>query len=342
MSRRGQVLLVLGLLAAGGVAVWALDPQARLGLGAERNGPLTLYGNVDIRQVELGFRVPGRIETVAFEEGDRVAPHDLLARLDARPYEDDLRLAAAEVARAEAELAKLEAGTRPAEIEQARALVAEREASLANAQRLYERRARLVGSGAVSRQEYDDALALLDEARARKVSAERALDLALEGFRSEEIAAARATVEAARARLASAETALADAEIHAPAGGVILSRVREPGAIVAQGETVLTLSLERPVWVRAYVPGPALGLVHPGQAAEVVTDTRPERPYHGQIGFISPVAEFTPKTVETPELRADLVYRLRVVVEDADVGLRQGMPVTVRLPDARPVADAGG
>jgi HlyD family secretion protein len=341
MSRRKRFVIVLGLLAAGGIAAWALDLQARLGLGAEREGPLTLYGNVDIRQVELGFRVGGRLASVIFEEGDAVVAGDLLAALDPRPYRDDVRLATAEVARAAAELAKMEAGTRPAEIEQARALVAEREAALVAAERAYDRRSQLMDTGVVSRQAYDDALALLDEARARKVSAERALDLALEGFRSEEIAAARAAHEAARARLAAVETALADAQLHAPAAGVILSRVREPGAIVAPGETVLTLSLERPVWVRAYVPGPELGLIHPGQAAEVITDTRPDRPYHGQIGFISPTAEFTPKTVETPELRSDLVYRLRVVVEDADPGLRQGMPVTVRIPDARPSA-AGG
>jgi HlyD family secretion protein len=112
----------------------------------------------------------------------------------------------------------------------------------------------------------------------------------------------------------------------------VLSRVREPGAIVAPGETAYTLSLDRPVWVRAYVQEPELGLIRPGQDVQVLTDTRPERPYHGQIGFISPVAEFTPKSVETPELRTDLVYRLRVVIEDADPGLRQGMPVTVRIP----------
>jgi HlyD family secretion protein len=84
------------------------------------------------------------------------------------------------------------------------------------------------------------------------------------------------------------------------------------------------------------VPEPELGLIHPGQPALVVTDSRPDRPYEGQIGFISPVAEFTPKSVETPELRTDLVYRLRVVVDDPDPGLRQGMPVTVRIPGARP------
>ena len=336
MTNRVKVLLVALLLAAAGaVAFFTLDLDARLGLAARPEEPLELYGNVDIRQVELGFRVRGRIEAMRHEEGDPVAAGDLLATLDRGPYEDSLRLAEAEVARERANVRMMEAGTRPGEIEQARAVVAERRAELENARRQFERQQQLLERGVASREAYDDARARLDETEARLVSAERALDLALEGFRSEEKAAARAALEAAEARLAMAATELEDTELHAPAAGTILSRVREPGAIVAPGETVYTLSLERPVWVRAYVPEPALGLIHPGQEALVLTDTRPDRPYRGQIGFISPVAEFTPKSVETPELRTDLVYRLRVVVEDADEGLRQGMPVTVRLPDAR-------
>jgi HlyD family secretion protein len=341
MKRRLRVMLaVLVLGGAGAAAFLALDLQARLGFAREEETALTLYGNVDIRQVDLGFRVSGRLTEMRFEEGDPVAAGDLLATLDRKPYEDDLRLAVAEVAAERANVEKMQAGTRPAEIEQARALVAEREASLINAERQFQRHQELVEGGAVSRQAFEDTRALLDEARARLISAQRALDLALEGFRSEDKAAAQAALDAAIARQAAAETALADTELRAPAAGVILARVREPGAIVAAGPAVYTLSLERPVWVRAYVPEPDLGLIHPGQAALVVTDSRPDRPYHGQIGFISPVAEFTPKSVETPELRTDLVYRLRIVVDAPDPGLRQGMPVTVRIPGAR--ADGEG
>jgi HlyD family secretion protein len=341
MRRRLRImLLVLVLGGAGAAAFVALDLQTKLGFAREEDTALTLYGNVDIRQVDLGFRVSGRLTEMRFEEGDPVQAGDLLATLDRKPYEDDLRLAVAEVAAERANVEKMQAGTRPAEIEQARALVAEREASLVNAERQFERHEELVEGGAVSRQAYEDARALLDEARARLTSAQRALDLALEGFRSEDKATAKAALDAAIARQAAAETALGDTELRAPAAGVILARVREPGAIVAAGAAVYTLSLERPVWVRAYVPEPELGLIHPGQAALVVTDSRPDRPYDGRIGFISPVAEFTPKSVETPELRTDLVYRLRVVVDDPDPGLRQGMPVTVRIPGAR--ADGEG
>ena len=326
---------VLALAAAGAAAFVALDLQAKLGLGREDDDALVLYGNVDIRQVELGFRVSGRIAGMPFEEGDVVQEDQLLATLDRRPYEDDVRLAAADVAVERANVDKLETGTRLAEIEQARALVAERQASLVYAEQQFERHEQLVETGAVSRQAHDDTIAALDEARARLNSSQKELDLALEGFRSEDRAAGQAQLEVALARRAVAETALADTELLAPASGTILSRVREPGAIVAEGETVYTLSLDRPVWVRAYVPEPDLGLIHPGQTALVTTDSRPDQPYTAQIGFISPVAEFTPKSVETTELRTDLVYRLRIIIKDVDRGLRQGMPVTVRIPGAR-------
>lgn len=336
MTTRIRILAATLVLAgAATAAIFAFDLEDRLGFTRERDSALQLYGNVDIRQVELGFRVSGRIQEMRFEEGDPVAEGDLMARLDQQPYENDLHLAAAEVAGERANLQLLETGTRPEEIAQARALVAERQAALANAKQQFERQQQLVRSAAASRQAFDSARALLDEAEARLVSAQKALDLALEGFRSEEKAAARAALDAAQARQAMAETELQDTELQAPAAGTILSRVRERGAIVAPGDTVYALSLDRPVWVRAYAPEPELGLIHPGQDVLVLTDTRPDRPYRGQIGFISPVAEFTPKSVETPELRTDLVYRLRVVVLDADPGLRQGMPVTVRIPDAR-------
>jgi len=130
---------------------------------------------------------------------------------------------------------------------------------------------------------------------------------------------------------AAAKIQLADTELHAPSNGVILTRAQEVGAIVQAGATVLTLSLQTPVWVRAYVDEPHLGDVHPGAKVEVFTDSKPDQPYHGQVGYISPRSEFTPKSVETEELRTSLVYRLRVVVSDPDASLRQGMPVTVKL-----------
>lgn len=326
-----RILAAVVILAGAALLFWVQSTTNRSGADL-----LTLYGNVDIRQVDLGFRVPGRVAEMRLEEGDPVARGQVLAVLDKTPYSDQLALASAQAAQSGANLAKLQAGLRPAEVAQARALVEERKATLANADMVLSRQQELVKKNFASQQAVDSALAAKGEAEARLNSAQKALDLALEGFRAEDIAAARAAVAAAEAQRKSAETALSDTELAAPADGVILARVVEPGAIVAAGATVYTLSLKTPVWVRAYISEPNLGRIHPGLAVEVVTDTAPTKPYRGQIGFISPVAEFTPKSVETTELRSDLVYRLRIIVDTADEGLRQGMPVTVRIPPSAP------
>jgi HlyD family secretion protein len=331
MNKKLRPIIAL-VLAAGATAAWWYDVPARLGWGTRQSDRLTLYGNVDIRQVQLGFRVSGRIAAALVDEGDAVKAGDVIARLDAKPYEDLMQAAAAQVATQKATLDKLVAGPRPAEIAQARAAHAERVADRQNAELVLERSVRLRPSDSVSQAALDQARASRDMAVARVDSAREALRLLEEGTRAEDIAAARATLQAAEANLASAKTSVHDTELLAPADGVILSRVREPGAIVSPSDVVFVLSLKEPVWVRAYVAEPNLGRIHPGMAVEVVTDSAPGRPYQGKIGFISPVAEFTPKSVETPELRTDLVYRLRVVIEKADAGLRQGMPVTVRIP----------
>jgi HlyD family secretion protein len=329
-KRKAAALVLVAGVAIGGAFLAGRWYRADRGPEALPGG-LTAYGNVDIRQVGLAFRVEGRLREVAFEEGDEVRTGDLVAVLDPEPFEEELALGRAELSAVEADLERLRNGYRPQEIETARAAVAEREVTLANLQREFDRRRPLVRDGAVTRQSFDDIQARRDEARARLESARQELALREEGFRREEIDRALAQVASRKARLEIARTRLDDTRLLAPGSGTVLTRVLEPGSIARIGQTVLTLSLADPVWVRAYVPEPDLGRIHPGMKALVFTDSRPDRPYEGRIGFISPEAEFTPKNVETPDLRTRLVFRFRVVVENPDEGLRQGMPVTVRL-----------
>ncbi len=327
--------VVVAIIAVGGF--FLISQMGRFNTGD--GGTLVLYGNVEIRQVELAFRVSGRLEEVKFEEGDAVAAGDHVAQLDATPYSDALKVAQAEVAIRTAELSRLEAGLRPAEIDRARARVAEFEAGARMAQQNYDRRAVLVKSGAVSKQIFDESDAALRVANERLAAAREDLAIAVEGFRSEEIAAAHAGLQAAEAAAASAQTKVNDASLIAPSDGTILSRVNERGSILQAGEPVLIMALTHPVWIRAYVEEPALGHVAPGTLAEIITDVDPDHPYQGQVGFVSPVAEFTPRTVETPDLRSDLVYQLRIIIEEPDDGLRQGMPVTIRLALSKKAGD---
>ncbi|CAI9399719.1 hypothetical protein ANOBCDAF_00334 [Pleomorphomonas sp. T1.2MG-36] len=329
------VPVVLLLVAAGAGAAWYLGLPQRYGFLVPSPPTQVIYGNVDIRQVPLGFRVGGRLAGVVVEEGDAVKAGDLLARLDSGPYDIAVRAAEENVAALKATLDKLKAGARPSEIAKVRAAYEEQVASLANAELALSRADQLRSQGTVAQSSLDTATAAKDMASARVASARAALSLIEEGSRTEDIMAAEAQLRAAEAQLDAARTSLADTELKAPADGVILSRVSEPGAIVAPSTNVLVLALTEPVWVRAYVSELDLGRVHPGLKVKVTSDSMTGAGYEGQVGFISPVAEFTPKAVETPDLRTDLVYRLRIIVDHPGKDLRQGMPVTVHLPPAQ-------
>jgi membrane fusion protein YbhG len=317
----GAAIAGAAIAVGGPHLIWLLRDSSNL-------DGLRLYGNVDIREVELSFRQPGRLFEMSFDEGDSVSAGEVMARLDAGPYREKVAAAEAELRAAEAELDKLRSGNRPQEIAQARERVRQTQATSHEAERNFNRQNSLLESGTSSQRTVDAARAARDQAAANLAAAKAALSLATAGFRSEDIAVGEARVAAVEAALAQTRTALADTELVAPSDATVLSRVREPGSMVTSGTPVYSLSLRDPVYVRAYVSEPDLGRIAPGTKVKVHTDSS-TRAYHGQIGFISPRAEFTPKTVETTDLRTDLVYRLRVVVTDADLALRQGMPVTV-------------
>lgn len=297
---------------------------------------LELMGNIDVRQVNLAFKVDGRIDTLKVDEGDSVKVDDVIATLDKSYFNDELRVMRARRDNQAANLAKLVHGSRPEEIAQARAQTEDREAALTKAKEDFARGQSLVEKGGVSRQEFDRYQSTLDSAEAQLKAAKESQRLVEIGPRQEDIEMARAVLAEQDAMIVQSERRLADSDLVAPNDGIILTRARERGAIVQPGETVMALTLASPVWVRTYVDERDLGLVKPDMTAQVITDSEPDKPYKAKIGFISPTAEFTPKSVETRSRRTDLVYRMRVVVDNPDAGLRQGMPVTVRLDLERP------
>lgn len=321
--------ILLPILVIAGLAGWwgfkSKDPDT--------GKNLVLHGNVDIREVILGFRVSGRIATVNCDEGDEVKTGDVIAKLDDQPYKRTIAELKGQVESAKARAQLVETGYRPQEIAQARATVGEREVTFNNAKRIFDRQQQLLETKAVSIQERDDAEARFREAEARLKSAREQLTLLESGFRTEEIAQAKGELTRAEGALNVAELNAEDTVLKSPSDGVILTRAQEPGAVVAAGTPVLTLSLKQPIWVRAFVHEPDFGKVHPGSKVEISTDSRPNQPYSGTVGYISPRAEFTPKSVETTKLRTSLVYRLRITVSNPDDKLRQGMPVTVKILD---------
>jgi HlyD family secretion protein len=326
MTRAKAIIFVLVMgvslaLSAGGYYLWQQRQQPQ--------NQLILYGNVDIREVNLGFYVFGRVEHMLFEEGDKVAQGQPLAILERDRFINRVAIARANLEKQRAVVKKLEMGSRPEEIKKAKADAEAAKIALRNAQRIYKRRLTLAHTKTIAKETVDDAREFRNRATANLEAARQLLQLAIKGPRKEDIEAAHAEKRALEAELALAQRDLKDAEIYAPADGIIRVRILEPGAIVTAGEPVYTLALKSPVRVRAYVSEPDLGRIHSGMPVKVFTDSRPDRPYEGQIGFISPTAEFTPKTVQTPQVRTSLVYRIRVIIANPDYGLHQGMPITL-------------
>lgn len=245
---------------------------------------LTLYGNIEIRQVDMSFQVSGQIAQMLKEEGDKVKKGELLAVLDDKDYSANLSKAKADV---------------------------ERTLALKNdAEAKFDRQAPLTEDNTISKQEYDTLLNTKDKSKA--------------------------DYNMSLASLEFAQNQLDYTKIYAPDEGTITVRVQEPGATVNKGQIVYTISKTTPVWIRAYVNETDLGNIKYGQKAKVYTDTidpntGEKRSYDGYIGYISPVAEFTPKTVQSTDLRTDLVYRIRVYIDDVDDFLRQGMPTTIKI-----------
>ncbi len=328
MKKILPVLLIV-ILVAGGWYWWRDHAQ-------QDDGNLTLYGNIDIRQVALAFDGSGRITELIAEEGDVVGKDDIIGRLDTRALELQAKAQEAEVEAQRQALLELKAGARPEEIAQARARVASAHASAELANFNQNRVARLVtsDSGAVSKQEMDRAKAEADAAEATREQEKAALDLILAGAREEDIAAAEARLRSAEAQLEHLRFQLDQGVLRAPSDSVVRSRLREPGDMVTPQSPVYALALTQPKWVRVYVREVDLGLIRPGMEAEIISDSFPDQRFTGTVGYISSVAEFTPKVVQTEELRTNLVYEVRVIISDEAEKLRLGQPVTVQLPIA--------
>jgi len=325
MNKKRSALIVAAivLVAAAVYGFWYYQQQ--------QERPLTLYGNVDIRTVNLGFRVDGRLASLTVDEGDAIRPGQLLGKLDDAPYRNALQQAQANVGNARAKLALLQAGYRAEEIAQVRSEMAQRQSAFSYADSFLKRQQGLWAKNATSADALEDARTARNQAQANLQAAKDKLAQYLSGNRPQEIEQAKASLAQSEATLAQAQLNLQDTRLLSPSAGTLLTRAVEPGTMLSAGGTVFTLSLTQPVWVRAYVNEINLGKAAPGTELEIYTDGRPNKPYHGKIGFVSPTAEFTPKSVETPDLRTDLVYRLRVIVTDADDALRQGMPVTIHF-----------
>lgn len=295
---------------------------------------LSLHGNVDIRQISLAFDGSGRVAKLQAEEGDKVQAGAVLAVLDTRTLALQAEQAQAQIGVRQQALLRLRSGARPQEVAQARSRVTAAQADAAQAEQDLNRLQGVAANTegrAVSAQDLDRARSHLLVAQAKLAEQREALRLTELGPRAEDVAGAEAQLKAAQAQLALLQHQIAEGELKAPADAVVRSRLLEPGDMATPQRPVFALALTQPKWVRVYVGEPDLGRVRPGMEARVATDGRPGQFIAGKVGYIASVAEFTPKAVQTEELRTSLVYEARVVVDDPQDVLRLGQPATVHL-----------
>lgn len=334
MQRKIIIILIAAVaLGTSGTAAWYFSNHRAVSADA-----LTLYGNVDIRQVQLAFNGSERIAQMQAREGEPVKQGQLLATLDTVRLASNVDLQQAQLVSQQQVVARLEAGSRPEEILKAQADMDAARIAADNSTHSYQRLQALVLKHFVAQQQADDALAAADAAQARYHALQETLKLVQMGPRKEDIAAVKAMLNANKAALEVARKALADASLYAPDNGIIQERILEPGDMASPQRPVYTLALTDPIWVRAYVQGPDLGKLKPGMGAEVSTDSYPGKRYRAWVGYISPTAEFTPKSVETTEVRSSLVYQVRIFVCNPQDELRLGMPATVTIPLGQPPA----
>jgi HlyD family secretion protein len=309
ISTMKKPLILLAAIAALTLVAWGAWHYSH----RDGDGALVLHGNVDIRQISLAFDGNGRVQELRAEEGDRVKAGALLAVLDTQTLALQAEEAQAQIEVQQQTLLRLRNGSRPQEIAQARSRLLAAQADAVRAEQDLKRlrgiSANTQGRG-VSVQDMDRAKSAAQVALAQVAEQREALRLA---------------------QLALLQHQISLGLLTAPADAVVRSRLLEPGDMASAQRPVYALALTQPKWVRVYVGEPSLGKVKPGMAARVYTDSDPDQPIDGKVGYISSVAEFTPKSVQSEELRTSLVYEVRVLVDDPQDALRLGQPATVRM-----------
>lgn len=343
------IILLILLIAGGGTAYYFWEPEnpsfksneilpeiksqisSLFGQQQGDESELLLYGNVDIREAQLAFNGSEHISEILVQEGEQVKKGQLLAYLHNEILKAQLKEAEALLQAQSETVVKLKAGARKEEIEKARA---EYNAALAQSKvalSSYNRLLPLLKKQVISPDEVDKAKALANSSRAQAEAVRHALILLQSGTRKEDIATAEAILKSREANVSLVKQKLDDARLYAPADGIIRNRILEVGSMAFPQTPVMTLAFVNPVWVRAYLPETALGKVAIGSKATITTDSYPDKVYEGWVGYISPTSEFTPKNIQTTELRTRLVYSVRIYACNPQNELRLGMPTTVHI-----------
>jgi HlyD family secretion protein len=320
--KRKKILLAALVLVVGAALLYAFAFRK----GTQDPNTILVSGNIEVTDAEVSFKIAGRVDQRSVDEGQMVEKGACVAVLETRDLAAELGMRQAELLATQNQLSELKAGSRPAEIEAAKARLASAKADRERLESDYRTGQRLHDTQVISEEDYIHRKSLFEAAAARMQEAGEQLKLVQEGPRQEQIQQAQARVHQTQAALELAQTRLSYAQLTSPLSGVVLSKNIEPGEYVAPGTPVITVGELAKPWLRAYINETDLGRVKLGQPVRITTDTYPGKPYRGTISFIASQAEFTPKNVQTEKERVKLVYRIKVDVPNPDLELKPGMP----------------
>ena len=323
-----KIVLPLAALILAAVAFTALFLRGR-----GEDDTIRFHGNIEATDVELSFRVPGRIIERPASEGQPIAAGAIVARLDETDNRTELAAREGELAAARAALRELEAGFRREEVAQAEAVVRAAEAEASRTAKELERQEGLYQKDVISRRELEVAQSQARTAQEKWNETRQRLALLARGPRQEQIEQAAARVQSAEAAVLGAQTRVGYTTLTSPISGWVLAEHVEAGEQVNAGTPIVTVADLQNVWLRAWIDQSDLGKVRLGQAVNVTTDSFPGKIYKGRISFISPEAEFTPRAVQTQKERVKLVYRTRIQLENPALELKPGMPADGVLAD---------
>lgn len=327
MKKPKKPLILIPIAVVAAVAVTRVLRQD----SKEDSGTIRISGNIEVTATQVGFKLPGLVQSRLVSEGESVTNGQVVALLDPAEIERELAIRLADAASADAVLAELEAGTRPEEKAQAAAAL---DVARANAEREkaeFTRQTELFRQGVIPEREFDASQAASRVAEATVREREARLALLEKGPRDETIRAARARLEQAKQAAALAQVRLGYTTLRSPLDGIVLAEGVESGENVVAGTPVVTVGRLTDVWMRGYIAETDLGRVKIGQDVEVYTDTYPGKAYAGRLSFISSQAEFTPKNIETAEERVKLVYRIKIDIPNPGQELKPGMPADARI-----------
>lgn len=323
-AKKAVAVIAIIVLAIGG-GLWYK-------FGRQTSDVIKATGTIEVTRADAGAKVGGYLSELTVKTGDKVEREQVIARVVRADLAAQMARDEAALARAEAQLRDLEAGARAQERSSLMAAVDSARAVKERAEADFERYRILREQGAISAQQLDTARVNLQVASAALTSAAEQLSLSDAGARPETIAAQRLEVERSRAVVVAAKAVLADTVVKSPISGLVLTKNYEDGEFVNAGAAVVTVGDMQDAWVKVYIPSTHLGRVKVGQAAEVRVDSYPERAFKGSVREIAQRAEFTPRQSITPDERANMVFAVKIGLENNEGILKPGMPADVVLP----------